>query len=176
MVENTEVAFEVVTLKLLNNIRLAPESVIFSKQESRILYDPRHFVADWKDRCFILTEADIRRRSLEQYFRFDYLTCEYRTEKWTHREAWAQLAQIENEALECYCNFLYCINGWFIPRKDWLVYLTYDLPKQMPDHCTLINELYSVEGTANGIDKRNEGLQKVHHWMKDYCLKNGWIT
>ena len=63
------------------------------------------------------------------------------------------MIQNGNEALECYCGFLYCINGWFIPRKDWLVYLTTELEVKAPNHDELIDGLYRTEPTEVGVGK-----------------------
>lgn len=176
MIENTGVAFEVMTLEDINNIRSNCELIIFAKQEAVVLYDRNGLLAEWKETCFKLSNIDIKNRALQQYFRFNYLTSAYRIEKWKYRKAWLQLVQIGNEALECYCSFLYCINGWFIPRKDWLVYLTYDLPIKMPDHTDLLNELYAVETTEQGMQRRTEGLKTVEVWMRGYCIQKKWIT
>jgi len=176
MVDDARIAFEIVTMTELNGIRSTFESVIFAKQESIILFDRSGLLAEWKKSCFILSDDDIRNRALQQYFRFDYLTCDYRIEKWKHRGAWVQMAQNGNEALECYCNFLYCINGWFIPRKDWLVYLTYDLQEKIPNHNNRINDLYSVQATEQGVERRNEKFREIEAWMKEYCLRKKWIS
>jgi hypothetical protein len=122
-----------------------------------------------------LSEEDIKNRALQQYFRFDYLTNEYRTEKWTYREAWAQMTQNGNEAVECYCNFIYCINGRFIPRKDWLVYLTYDLQEKVPNHEDLTNKLYRTEATEEGTKSRSHLFKELYVWMRDYCVAKEWI-
>jgi len=42
--------------------------------------------------AFILTDDDIKYRALKHYFRFHYLTSDYRNEKWSYREAWIQIA------------------------------------------------------------------------------------
>ncbi len=175
ILDNTRFAFEIVTMTELNEIRHAYESVIFAKQESIILFDRSGLLSDWKRHSFTLSENDIKNRALQQYFRFDYLTCDYRIEKWNHREAWVQMAQNGNEALECYCGFLYCINGWFIPRKDWLAYFTYDLPDKHPQHNNLLNEIYSIQATPEGIRNRYDGLKEMGIWMKEYCICKKWI-
>jgi hypothetical protein len=175
VVDNAAIALEIVTMNELNNVRSFYESVIFAKQESMILFDRNGLLSKWKQETFTLSEDDIKNRALQQYFRFDYLTNEYRTEKWTHREAWVQMTQNGNEAVECYCNFIYCINGWFIPRKDWLVYFTYDLKTKVPNHNNLMNELYSVKTTEEGIKGRSLLFKKLYVWMRDYCAGKEWI-
>lgn len=175
LVDNAAIAVGIVTMDELNNVRSFYESVIFAKQESRILFDRSGLLSKWKRETFTLSEDDIKNRALQQYFRFDYLTNEYRTEKWTHREAWAQMIQNGNEAVECYCNFIYCINGWFIPRKDWLVYLTYDMKEKVPNHNDLMNELYRAEATEEGIQRRSHLFKELYVWMRDYCVGKEWI-
>ena len=168
-------ALEVLTVDELGSIRKWYESVIFAKQESMVLFDRAGLVGKWKSETFELTGDQIRTRALQQYFRFDYLTNDYRIEKWKHRGAWVQMAQNGNEAAECYCNFLYCINGWFIPRKDWLVYFTYELPERVPNHTELINELYDVEVTEAGIEARTRRLANLGSWMRALCVRKGWL-
>ena len=176
VIEKVGFAFETVTMNELNSIRSCYESVIFAKQESMVLFDPHGLLAKWKQDTFALSEDDIKNRALQQYFRFDYLTNEYRTEKWKHREAWAQMIQNGNEAIECYCNFLYCINGWFIPRKDWLVYLTYDLMVKIDRHFELMNDLYSVTANEAAIAHRINRFCEIQKWMYDYCIEKHWLS
>ena len=176
MVDDAGIAFEITTMTELNGIRSNFESVIFSKQESIILFDRSGLLAEWKENCFMLSDDDIKKRALQQYFRFDYLICDYRIEKWKHRAAWVQMVQNGNEAMECYCNFLYCINGWFIPRKDWLAYLTYDLQEKMPNHNNIMSDSYSVRATEQGVERRSEKFREIEAWMKEYCLCKNWIS
>src|SRR5690606_20985152 len=120
--EKIGLAIEVIEKSDLFTIRETTESNIYAKLESVILYDPQGILQNWKENSFTVSADEIKTRSLSNYFRFQYLTGEYRIEKWKHRKANIQIAQLFNEACECYCNFLYTINGSFIPRKDWLVY------------------------------------------------------
>jgi predicted nucleotidyltransferase len=175
-IEGQIFAIEVVTLKELIDIRTRWEPVIFAKQESVILFDRTGLLTKWKKEIFSISDEQMHMRAMQQYFRYDYLTNDYRTEKWKHREAWMQMAQNGNEAIECYCNFLYCINGWFIPRKDWLVYLTYELPEKAPEHEELMTRLYKVEVTRDAIVSRGDQLQSLGLWMRHYCERKGWLT
>jgi hypothetical protein len=168
-------ALEVLTVNELNSIRTCHESVVFAKQEAAILFDRAGVLTRWKREAFELSDSQIRERALQQYFRFDYLTNDYRIEKWKHREAWVQMAQNGNEAIECYCNFLFCANGWFIPRKDWLVYLTYELAEKAPRHTELIAELYQVEVTDVGLATRARQLVQLSSWMGSFCERKGWL-
>jgi predicted nucleotidyltransferase len=175
-IEGQIFAIEVVTLKELIDIRTRWEPVIFAKQESVILFDRTGLLTKWKKEIFSISDEQMHMRAMQQYFRYDYLTNDYRTEKWKHREAWMQMAQNGNEAIECYCNFLYCINRWFIPRKDWLVYLTYELPEKAPEHEELMTRLYKVEVTRDAIVSRGDQLQSLGLWMRHYCERKGWLT
>ena len=174
-IEGQVFALEVQTIKEVNNIRTCWESMIFAKYESMILFDRTGLLTKWKEVAFSISDEQMHMRALQQYFRYDYLTNDYRTEKWKHRQAWMQMAQNGNEAIECYCNFLYCINGWFIPRKDWLVYLTYELPEKAPDHEELMIRLYKVEVTQDGIGIRGDDLLSLGLWMRHYCEQKGWL-
>jgi hypothetical protein len=174
-VEGQGFAIEVMTVNELNSIRTCRESVIFAKQESMVLFDRTGLLTKWKLEAFALTDEQIRARAMQQYFRFDYLTNDYRIEKWKHREAWVQITQNANEAVECYCNFLYCINGWFIPRKDWLVYLTYELNERAPNHTELMNELYKAEVSQEGVEARFLHLENLNSWMRGFCVQRGWL-
>jgi hypothetical protein len=101
---------------------------------------------------------------------------DYRVEKWKCRSAWVQLCQIGNEAAECYCFFLYCINGQFIPRKDWVTYLTYELPDKAPDHERLLESIYTSNPTEEAVDVRFKRLNEAFSWMNIYCRDRKWIS
>lgn len=90
--KNEGINLEVTTIDKLRKIREQSESVIFAKNESLILYDKTGDLKRWKKEAFILTDDDIKYRALKHYFRFHYLTSDYRNEKWSYREAWIQIA------------------------------------------------------------------------------------
>ncbi len=171
----TGLAIELTTRKDLLDIRTRWESEIYARQESIVLYDKTGFLQKWKAEAFTITKEQKRDRALAYYFRSQYLVGQYRVEKWKHREAWVQLAQIGNEAVECYCSFLYCINNLFIPRKDWLAYLTYGLSEKMPDHEHVLEEIYTIIPTEEDVDRRFIGFTDVLSWMTSVCKTNGWI-
>jgi hypothetical protein len=173
--EDTGLQIELSTVTELESIRSRNEAEIFAKQEAMILLDRTGFLKEWKKRVFLISPAEIEHRSLMNYFRFQYLTDSYHQEKWSYREAWIQLAQNGNEACECYCNFLYCINGWFIPRKDWLVYLTYSLAKRPAEHQDWIEVAYSSDLSTEAAESRYQVLRKIGHWMTSFCTETGWL-
>ena len=173
--KDTGLAIELTTRKDLLDIRTRWESEIYARQESIVLYDKTGFLQKWKAEAFTITKEQKRDRALAYYFRSQYLVGQYRLEKWKHREAWVQLAQIGNEAVECYCSFLYCINNLFIPRKDWLAYLTYGLSEKIPDHELVLEEIYTSIPTEEGVDRRSRRLTDVLSWMTSVCKMNGWI-
>lgn len=166
---------ELATLEELKNIRTATEAEIFAKQEAIVLLDKTGQLAEWKHAAFTIAPEQKRDRALPYFFRFQYLTNEYHQEKWTNREAWIQLVQNANEACECYCSFIYCANGWFIPRKDWLVFLTYDLKEKVEDREFLIEEAYRSDLTKEGCVRRYQSLGVIGEWMKQYCRQQKWI-
>ncbi|MBN1798932.1 MAG: hypothetical protein JW822_10160 [Spirochaetales bacterium] len=168
-------AVELFTMEKLWDIRRQAESVIFAKNESIILYDRRGELKEWKDKAFIITEQDKKERALSHYFRMEYLVGDYRYEKWAYRQAWLQLTQICNEACECYCNLLYCINDFFIPRKDWLTYLTHDMKIKHPKHNVIIEEIYTAAPTEANVVRRAARLRELRDWMKEYCKDKGWL-
>ncbi len=174
--EGVGLQIEVATTEDLRNIRNKPEAEIFAKQEAIVLLDKTGQLAEWKRTAFAITPEQKRDRALAQFFRFHYLTDAYHQEKWTNREAWIQLAQNGNEACECYCSFLYCANGWFIPRKDWLVYLTYELKEKANDHEHLVEEVYGSILAKEDCLRRYKSLEVIGEWMKEYCREQEWIS
>ena len=169
------IAIELIEENELWNIRDQNETTIFAKNESIILYDETKILKKWKDECFIITTDQVKTRALENYFRFTYLTDEYRFEKWNYRQAYIQIAQNLNEAAECYLNFLYCINKYFIPRKDWLVYLSYDLKIKPEEHTEYMDHLYTSSLTPHSIEQKNKIIEEISKWMKNYCQINTWL-
>jgi len=166
---------ETVSMERLSAVRSDPESVAFARNESVILFDPSGDLSRWKETAFVLTEQDIAQRAMRQFFRFQYLTGDYRIEKWTFREAWVPLTQILNEASDCFCGFLHCINGRFIPRNDWLVYLTYELEVKPPDYARLIQGMYEAIASLSAIESRLKNVRVAGSWMTHYCTAKGWI-
>ncbi len=168
-------AFEVIEVKELLKIREQSESTIFAKKESIILKDSKDFLKNWKLECFTISSEEIRKRSLRNYFRFCYLTDEYRFEKWNSRDAYCQISQNMNEAAECYCNFIYCINKEFIPRKDWLVYLSFEQKITPNQHKEFINKLYTSNLNKKDISKKNNTIKTIQEWMRNYCEQLKWL-
>ena len=159
----------------LLNIRQQQDDAVFAMQESVPLLDPSGFLASWKRSAFVLSPEQVRSRSLGRYFRFQYLTGDYREEKWTHRSAWTQLAQIGNEAAECFCAFLHCVNGGFVPRKDWLTYLTYELSDRPADHALILERIYSADPQEAATSARFAEFRRVGEWMTSYCKIRDWL-
>jgi hypothetical protein len=172
---NIGLAVELVEYMELLNIRNKDEASIFAKDESTILFDKEGLLKSWKAKYFTITEDDIRKRALVRLFRVGYLIGEYRMEKWERREAWAQLNQNMNEACECFCEFLYCINGSFVPRKDWLVYLTYEQEKKPANLESLMEHLYQSASDKDSVRKRRIAVLSAYEWMSSYSKMKGWI-
>jgi hypothetical protein len=174
-IDGISVAIELTTTEDLSEIRKKPEAEIFARYESTILFDKTGFLQRWKGSAFTITDEQRSGRALQWFFRYFYLVNNYRIEKWKHREAWLQLCQNGNEALECYLNFVYCINGWFIPRKDWLVYFTQELPIKAPQHESTMEALYSTIASDEGQERRFKKLWEIFEWMSAYCKENKWV-
>jgi len=174
-IEDTGVALELTTRKELQGIRSRLESEIFTRQESEVLCDKTGFLSQWKREAFNITDQQLKDRALGWFFRCQYLVGDYRLEKWKHRSAWVQLCQIGNEAAECYCSFLYCINRQFIPRKDWLTYLTDNLHDKAPGHKQLLEAIYTSTPIEQSVDSRFKRLNEALGWMKGHCLERTWI-
>jgi hypothetical protein len=174
-VEDIGLQIELTTTKELEDIRSRSESEIFARLESDIVFDRAGYLQEWKKMSFTIADDQKKNRALKQYFRYQYLTGEYRYEKWSFRNAWIQLALIACEAIECYCNFLYCINGWFIPRKDWLAYFTYELSEKIPNHEHIMEMLFTGEPNEPDIRKKFSQLVEIGKWMSAYCKGENWI-
>ena len=174
-IADTGIALELTTKKDLQDIRSRWESEIYARQESEILYDKTGFLSKWKSDAFKITDQQLKNRALGWFFRCQYLVGDYRVEKWKHRSAWIQMCQIGNEAAECYCSFLYCINRQFIPRKDWLAYLTENLNDKAPEHKLLLEEIYTSTPNEKSVDRRFGQLNKVLNWMEEYCRERTWL-
>jgi hypothetical protein len=167
-------ALEFATLEQLRAVRAQPESVVFARNESVVLADPAGELARWKATAFAITEQQIRDRAMAQLSRYRYLVGEYRIEKWAHREAWIQIGQLFNEACECYCFFLHSVNGRFMPRKDWLPYLTYQLPIRPVDHDEIVRAMYGAGNSEAVLRTRLPAFVRAETWMGETCRNRGW--
>lgn len=173
--ENVKVAIEIIEESDIWKIREKTEPEIFAKNESIILNDKMGILKIWKNQYFIITDEQARQRALKNYFRFRYLTEDYRFEKWKYRKAYIQILQNFNEAGECYCSFLFCINKKFIPRKDWLTYLTYELNIKPGDHESFMKILYTSIIEEEFVLEKKELLHEIENWMKGYCREKKWL-
>jgi len=169
-------AIELIEKDELWTIRDRKESEIFAKNEALILHDTAGILAKWKDECFAITDEQVRTRALQWFFRFGYLCGgDYRFEKWMHRAAYTQLCQNFNEAAECYCSFLHCVNRRFIPRKDWLAYLTYEFSLLPAKHMEYMNSLYTSSPDEAPVRGKQEACLEIHAWMEGLCKEKGWL-
>jgi hypothetical protein len=167
-------ALEFATLEQLRSVRAQPESVIFARNESVVLADPTGELARWKATAFAITEQQMRDRAMAQFWRYQYLVGAYRIEKWAHRQAWIQIGQLLNEACECYCFFLHSVNGTFMPRKDWLPYLTFELPIRPKDHDDIVRAMYGAGNTEAVLGMRLAAFLRAGTWMGETCQERGW--
>ena len=163
------------TMRELNQIRTKSEAEIFAKQESEIIFDPEGLLAQWKDTYFSISDDQRKERSLKHLFRFRYLTSQYRFEKWAYRKAWIQLAQNASEAIECYLNFLYCINRWFIPRRDWLAYYASELEIHSSNHEEVLASIFTGSLKESDLSEKYLQLQELGNWMELLCKREKWI-
>jgi predicted nucleotidyltransferase len=166
-VDDTGVAIELTTRKDLEDIRSRWEPEIYARHESVVLYDKTEFLSKWKSDAFNITDEQRKDRALYWFFRCQYLVGDYRIEKWKHRAAWVQMCQIGNEAAECW---------QFIPRKDWVTYLTYELPDKAPGHEHLLEAIYTSIPTEQEVDGRFKRLSEALSWMSTYCRERRWIN
>ena len=173
--EKVGIQIELIEEYDLWKIREKHESDIYAKNESIILNDKNGILKKWKDEYFNITNDQLKQRALRNYWRFCYLTGDYRLEKWQYRKAYIQINQNFNEASECYCNFLYCINKQFIPRRDWLAYLTYELKIKPVKHESYMNNLYTAILSEEFILQKNDILKEIKNWMEEYCKDKSWL-
>ncbi len=159
----------------LLGIRDMPEATIFAMYESQIIDDKDSLLRNWKDTNFHITPQEMKSRAMRHFHRFSYLTGDYRFEKWSRRGAWTQIAQNHNEAAECYCSFLHCINGRFIPRKDWIAYLTYELLTKPEKHEQYMSQLYETHLDGDAAVEKNDAMGELRHWMDAYARKQCWL-
>ncbi len=177
LAEKVGLAVEVVELEELKAVRSRKESEIFARSESVVLYDRTGALASWKAGAFVVTEEERKARSLAWLGRYGYLEGgDYRFEKWMNRGVYTQVCQNFNEAAECYCAFLLCLNGRFVPRKDWLAYLTYDLPVLPPAHASYMDALYSSRLEEEALRAKHEILKEIHRWMIARARAEGWLA
>jgi len=162
------IAVKIIEEKDLWKIRSESESTIFAMNESIILNDKKGILKKWKDEYFSITEEQAKDRAKNQYYRYCYVTGDYRFEKWSYREAWVQCAQNFNEANECYCSFLYCINSMFIPRKDWLTYLTYEMKIKPAKHEEYMTIMYETSLDKESLARKFKMYEEVRAWMEEY--------
>jgi len=64
----------------------------------------------------------------------------------------------------------------FIPRKDWVTYLTYELPDKAPGHEHLLQAIYISIPTEQEVDGRFKRLSEALSWMSTYCWERRWIN
>ena len=177
LAEKVGLAVEVVELEELKAVRSRKESEIFARSESVVLFDRTGALGAWKAGAFVVTEEERRLRSLAWLGRYGYLEGgDYRFEKWMNRGVYTQVCQNFNEAAECYCAFLLCLNGRFVPRKDWLAYLTYDLPVLPPAHASYMDALYSSRLEEEALRAKHEILKEIHRWMEARARAKGWLA
>ena len=168
LVDKIGLAVSKSTVEGLYRIEEMSESQRFAMNESEILLDPNGSLARWKTTALRITDRDKYERAKQRYSRFRYLIGKYRYEKWADREAWVQLAQNANEAAECYCEFLCCINGTYIPRKDWLAYITYNLPIKPDDHESLMEAIYTSGLDEEALKTKYLRYRELGSWMSGH--------
>ncbi|OHD55539.1 MAG: hypothetical protein A2Y33_00850 [Spirochaetes bacterium GWF1_51_8] len=152
-----------------------PESECFALAESIVLGENDTRISGELARHYPKKQAPRKETAMQNFRRFRYLCGDYRYEKWEWRQAYTQMAQNFHEAFECFCGFIYAVNGSFIPRKDWLVYL---LPEQeiRPEGIDSLTEaLLGILPNQNSIEKGKLIYQAVGEWMESSAKELGWI-
>jgi hypothetical protein len=150
------------------------ESEAFSLSESIVLFEKESKYSKFISERFPKRLPPRKDVALYNYWRFLYLCNDYRYEKWLFREAYTQLAENFHEAFECFANFLYAVNGSFIPRKDWLIYLLYGLTDTPPDLERIIESAMSVIPGSEGIRDAIPLFTEIELWMKSMMEKLKW--
>jgi len=66
-------------------------------------------------------------------------------------------------------------SAMFIPRKDWLVYLTYDQAVKPSNHDDLIPKIYTSNLDNASLTERQQSLLELSAWMTTYCKSLRWM-
>ncbi len=170
------IAFQTSTLVELERRATSSDPAAFALCESEIIQDPGDAVAELIRQLQAIPIDRAKERSLQHFYRHGYLIGEYRYEKWANRGAWPQIAQLHNEANECFLSFLHCIQGTYVPRKDWLVYLSYELSEKPDGFADIVTELYTRHSLDEDIAMRKGQLHvRLQEWMRGYAVSRGWI-
>jgi hypothetical protein len=151
------------------------EAESFALAESKVLYDRNDKVGIRLATEFASHQGPRQQAAMDAFWRFQYLGGPYRWEKWEHRQAWAQLAQNAHEAFEGFCAFTCARNGKFVPRKDWLVYVLYDLPNVPPGLPGLIDRALATGPTPQGHRDWQAVYLELQTWMKHEAAALGWL-
>ena len=151
------------------------ESECFALSESLVLTTKYPEMDSIIRQLYPKSQGSRKDTAMKNYRRYFYLCGEYRYEKWEYREAYHQMAQNFHEAFECFCGFVYAVNGSFIPRKDWLAYLLPEQEIKPPNIELLINKMLRVLPERNGIEEGKIIYQTVGEWMKTTAENFGWI-
>lgn len=173
--ERVGLQIQVATLPELRDAAQRADAAAFALSEAEVLVDPTGVLQELCSSLSRVPETELESAAMEAFFRFDYLVNDYRYEKWSHREAWTQIAQNMNEATECYCRFLYALNGSRTPRRDWLAYLTYELPVTPATHARIMERLYSSELSPESLRHKRAVYMELYAWMTSQCRTRGWL-
>ena len=68
-----------------------------------------------------------------------------------------------------------CINKMFIPRKDWLTYLTYEMPNKPQKHDFYIDTLYTSQINKDSFLQKYKITQEIKNWIEQYCKEKNWL-
>jgi hypothetical protein len=63
----------------------------------------------------------------------------------------------------------------FIPRKDWLTYLTYDMAVKPPEHNDFMENIYQTDLSEEHMLIKYDVYLKIRNWMDDYMKRNQWF-
>ena len=173
---NVTLAIELTDVDSLRGTKSQLQSEIFAKQESLIMVDRTGELKKRKDTAFQRTDDEIKQRALTYHRWLDYVSNKYHYEKWAYRKSWIQLSHNLSVACECCCSFLFCRNGSFVPRRDWIVYLTYELPLKPNNYDQLIHSMYHSLANEKDIAHRADASRIANEWMITYCKTKDWMT
>lgn len=144
-----------------------PEDQLYALCESKILLcnddEIDTFIGE-NFKPFGMPRKDL---AMQNFYRFHYLTNDYRLEKWLYREAFLQISENYHSSLICFAHFLYAINKSFIPRDDWKIYLLFDLALKPDNLEEIIESLQSGVRNHEDIKRVQDIIKNCENWMSE---------
>lgn len=150
------------------------EDQSFALAESELLYCCDQRIEEFFTKQFKSPQAPRRSLAMENYHSFQYFTNPYRMEKWLYREAYPQVSENLHQSLLRLCHFIYAINGSFIPRNDWIVYLLHDQEIISEELEQIMEAFLKGAWCKDDIASVETAIQRANDWMKSEIERLGW--